>query len=212
MKKHVLKLLLIFSIVASSLFSQETKPDWENPEVFGVNKLQPHAYFIPFQNQESALSFDVTTSDRYQLLNGYWDFTFLNNPDDTPEGFYTLEYDISSWDSIPVPSNWQLEGHGMPIYANISMPFESNPPSVPHEGNETGLYRHEFNVDASWSQDKTILAFDGVQSALFLWVNGMKVGYSEGSMTTAEFDVTPFIKTGENTLALQVIRWSDGSY
>ena len=212
MKKHVLNLLLIFSIVASSLFSQETKPDWENPEVFGVNKLQPHAYFIPFQNQESALSFDVTTSDRYQLLNGYWDFKFLNNPDDTPEGFYALEYDISSWDSIPVPSNWQLEGHGMPIYANISMPFESNPPSVPHEGNETGLYRHEFNVDASWSQDKTILAFDGVQSAFYLWVNGTKVGYSEGSMTTAEFDVTPFIKTGENTLALQVIRWSDGSY
>ena len=212
MKKHVLKLLLIFSIVASSLFSQETKPDWESPEVFGINKLQPHAYFIPFQNQESALSFDVTTSDRYQLLNGYWDFKFLNNPDDTPEGFYALEYDISSWDSIPVPSNWQLEGHGMPIYANISMPFESNPPSVPHEGNETGLYRYEFNVDASWSQDKTILAFDGVQSAFYLWVNGMKVGYSEGSMTTAEFDVTPYLKTGENTLALQVIRWSDGSY
>ncbi len=212
MKKHVLKLLLIFSIVASSLFSQETKMDWENPEVFGINKLQPHAYFIPFQNQENALSFDITTSDRYQLLNGYWDFKFLNNPDDTPEGFYALEYDISSWDSIPVPSNWQLEGHGMPIYANISMPFESNPPSVPHEGNETGLYRHDFNLDASWSQDKTILAFDGVQSAFYLWVNGVKVGYSQGSMTTAEFDVTPYIKTGENTLALQVIRWSDGSY
>jgi len=212
MKKHDLKLLLIFSIVASSLFSQETKPDWENPEVFGINKLPPHAYFIPFQNQESALSYDVTTSDRYQLLNGYWDFKFLNNPDDTPEGFYALDYEISPWDSIPVPSNWQLEGHGMPIYANVSMPFESKPPSVPHEGNETGLYRHDFNLDASWSQDKTILAFDGVQSAFYLWVNGMKVGYSQGSMTTAEFDVTSFIKTGENTLALQVIRWSDGSY
>jgi beta-galactosidase/beta-glucuronidase len=123
-----------------------------------------------------------------------------------------LDYEISSWDSIPVPSNWQLEGHGMPIYANVSMPFESNPPSVPHEGNETGLYRHDFNLDTSWSQDKTILAFDGVQSAFYLWVNGIKVGYSQGSMTTAEFDVTPYIKTGENTLALQVIRWSDGSY
>ncbi len=212
MKKPLLNLTLIFSIVASSLLGQETKPDWENPEVFGTNKLEPHAYFIPFQNKESALSFDVSTSDRYQLINGYWDFKFLNNPDDTPDGFYALGYDISSWDSIPVPSNWQLEGHGMPIYANISMPFESNPPSVPHEGNETGLYRHDFNLDASWSQDKTILAFDGVQSAFYLWVNGIKVGYSQGSMTTAEFDVTPYIKTGENTLALQVIRWSDGSY
>lgn len=212
MKKHFLKLTLIFFLIANSLFGQETKSDWENPEVFGINKLEPHAFFIPFQDKQSALSFDVTTSDRYQLLNGYWDFKFLNNPDDTPEKFYALAYDISSWDSIPVPSNWQLEGHGMPIYANISMPFESNPPSVPHEGNETGLYRHKFMVDASWSQDKTILAFDGVQSAFYLWVNGMKVGYSEGSMTTAEFDVTSFLKMGENTLALQVIRWSDGSY
>jgi len=212
MKNHFLKLTLIFSIVASSLFGQEAKPDWENPEVFGINKLEAHAHFIPFQNQESALSFDVTRSDRYQLLNGYWDFKFLNNPDDTPKEFFALEYDISSWDSIPVPSNWQLEGHGMPIYANVSMPFESNPPFVPHAGNETGLYRHTFNVDTSWSLDKTILAFDGVQSAFYLWINGMKVGYSEGSMTTAEFNVTSFLKTGENTLALQVIRWSDGSY
>ncbi len=212
MKKHFLKLPLIFSIVASSLFGQETKPDWENPAIFGINKLEAHAHFIPFHNQESALSFNLTRSDRYQLLNGNWSFKFLNNPDDTPRDFYALGYDNSSWDSIPVPSNWQLEGHGMPIYANVSMPFESNPPSVPHEGNETGLYRHTFSVDASWSQDKTILAFDGVQSAFYLWVNGMKVGYSEGSMTTAEFDVTSFLKTGENTLALQVIRWSDGSY
>ncbi|MBT8299141.1 MAG: DUF4981 domain-containing protein, partial [Maribacter sp.] len=212
MKKHFLKLSLIFLIATTSLLGQETKLDWENPEVFGINKLPPHAYFIPFQNKESALSFDNSVSDRYQLLNGYWDFKFLNNPDDTPEGFYTLEYDISAWDSIPVPSNWQMEGHGIPIYANISMPFETNPPFVPHEGNETGLYRHSFNIDTSWSQDKIILAFDGVQSAFYLWVNGMKVGYSEGSMTTAEFNVSPYIKAGENTLALQVIRWSDGSY
>ena len=212
MKNHFLNLTLIFSITASAIFGQETKLEWENPEVFGVNKLNPHAYFIPFENQESALSFDVSSSNRYQLLNGFWDFKLLDNPDDTPKEFYALEYDISSWDSIPVPSNWQLEGHGMPIYANIAMPFESSPPLVPHEGNETGLYRHTFNVDPSWSQDRTILAFDGVQSAFYLWINGMKVGYSEGSMTTAEFDVTSYIKTGENILALQVIRWSDGSY
>lgn len=212
MTEYLSKLLMIFLVLSGNIFGQEIKPEWENPEIFGINKLAPHAYFIPFQNQEAAVSLNVGISDRYQLLNGQWDFKLYNNPDDTPEGFVSPDYDTRDWDSIPVPSNWQLEGYGMPIYANISMPFESKPPSVPHEGNETGLYRHEFEVDPSWIKDKTILAFEGVQSAFYVWVNGMNVGYSQGSMTTAEFDVTPYIKTGKNLLAVKVIRWSDGSY
>jgi beta-galactosidase/beta-glucuronidase len=198
--------------MGNPLIGQETKPEWENPEIFGINKLPPHAHFIPFQNQETAFSFSSLDSDRYQLLNGQWDFKFLNNPDNTPEDFFTPDYVTNDWDSIPVPSNWQLEGHGMPIYANVSMPFETSPPTVPHEGNETGLYRHEFEIATSWAKDKTILSFEGVQSAFFVWVNGMYVGYSQGSMTTAEFDVTSHVKTGKNVLAVKVIRWSDGSY
>ena len=116
----------------------------------------------------------------------------VDNPDKTPADFFAVDYVAADWQPIPVPSNWQLEGYGMPIYANVSMPFEPNPPNVPHEGNETGLYRRTFDIAESWAGDKTIIAFAGVQSAFYVWVNGQEVGYSEGSMTTAEFDITPY--------------------
>lgn len=202
----------LFFIIYFVSFGQEAKSDWENPEVYAINKLEPHAHFIPFQNIETALSFDKSNSERYRLLNGQWTFKFLTNPDDTPEGFYAPEFSTTSWDSIAVPSNWQLQGFGKPIYVNVSMPFESDPPYVPHEGNETGLYRVDFDLDKTWAADKTVLAFEGVQSAFYLWVNGQKVGYSQGSMTTAEFDISKYTKVGKNNLAVQVIRWSDGSY
>ena len=212
MRKHFVHPLFILLLISGVCFGQQSVPDWENPEVFAINKLGPRAYFTPFQTQETALSFNPTESDRYQLLNDQWAFKLLDNPDATPKEFYTDEYDSTGWDAITVPSNWQVEGFGMPIYANLTMPFKSNPPMVPHEGNETGLYRHSFELDASWVKEQTILAFDGVQSAFYVWINGVEVGYSQGSMTTAEFDITPYVKSGTNLLAVKVIRWSDGSY
>ena len=126
-------------MLSQSIFGQQTNMDWENPEIFGINKLEAHAHFIPFQNEATALSFDSGNSDRFQPLNGDWDFKFYTNPDHTPEDFFTSAYNVEDWKKISVPSNWQLEGYGMPIYANLSMPFASNPPYVPHEGNETGF-------------------------------------------------------------------------
>ena len=210
---HNFFLTLVLTLCTSAFASgQESNVDWENPEIFGINKLDPRAHFIPYQNQQAALTFSKKNSERYQSLNGDWDFKFYTNPDSTPDDFYLTDYNISDWETIPVPSNWQTEGYGMPIYANVPMPFESNPPFVPHEGNETGLHRRVFYLDKSWINDKVTIAFAGVQSAFYVWVNGEKVGYSQGSMTTAEFDITDFVNSGENTLAVKVIRWSDGSY
>jgi len=204
--------LAIFIFFHVDGFAQDAKPHWENPEIFEVNKLPPHAHFIPYQNQATALTGDIANSNRYQSLNGLWDFKMVDNPDKTPANFFAKDYLTTDWQPIPVPSNWQTEGYGMPIYANVSMPFESNPPNVPHEGNETGLYRRTFELSEEWAGDKTVIAFAGVQSAFYIWVNGQEVGYSEGSMTTAEFDITPYVGIGENVLAVKVIRWSDGSY
>ncbi len=212
LKQCFLPFTIIFIFFHTNLLAQDAKPNWENPEVFAINKLAPHAHFIPFQNQETALTGNSENSDRFQSLNGNWDFKMYDNPDNTPTNFFQPNYTAKDWQPIPVPSNWQTEGYGMPIYANVSMPFEADPPNVPHEGNETGLYRRTFEISETWADNKTVIAFAGVQSAFYIWVNGKEVGYSEGSMTTAEFDITPYVTTGENMLAVKVIRWSDGSY
>lgn len=203
---------LIFALIGCGLWAQDSNMEWENPEIFGINKLSPHAHFIPYQDQKSALTFDKENSDRYLSLNGIWDFKFYTNPDQAPADFFQPDFPLNDWAEIPVPSNWQLEGYGMPIYANLTMPFTSDPPRVPHQGNEAGLYRKSFDLPGSWSDARVVLAFEGVQSAFYLWVNGKKVGYSQGSMTTAEFDITPYLQPDKNVLAVKVIRWSDGSY
>lgn len=190
-------------------FAQE---NWENPEIFEVNKLKPHAYFIPFTNEEAALSFDKSKSDFYMNLNGKWKFKFLVNPLVDDEKFYSLSYNESEWDEISVPSNWQLKGYGKPIYTNIEHPFKPEPPLVPKDSNETGLYIRYFDLPDHWQDKQVIVNFNGVQSAFYLWVNGKEVGYSEGSMLPAEFDLSPYLQNGQNKLALKVIRWSDASY
>ena len=185
--------------------------DWENPQVIGINKLQAHATGVPYADADSALQRE-TASPWLQNLNGDWDFTLVANPEMVPEGFWTQEHDISDWDSISVPSNWTMQGFDKPIYTNVKMPIPNTPPFVPQEDNPTGLYRRTFEVPANWDGRKIILHFGGVESAFYLWVNGQKVGYSQGSRTPAEFDITEFVQPGENLIAAQVIRWSDGSF
>ncbi len=204
----------LFSLTAAlnMTIAQNQTGDWENPQVFGRNKLPAHAFFIPFQNEESALSFDHSRSDFYQSLNGEWKFHFYPKPADVPQEFYKPGFQDTGWDHIDVPSNWQIEGYGQPIYTNIKHPFEADPPRVPHDNNETGAYRLKFNVPQAWRKKTIILHFAGVQSAFYLWVNGKEVGYSQGSMTPAEFDITRYVRRGENLLAVKVLRWSDGSY
>lgn len=185
--------------------------NWQNPEIIGVNKLPAHTLLIPNAQPPAVNSFYLN-SDFVKMLNGSWKFKLLTNPLDTPKEFSNLDYSDSDWDTIPVPSNWQTKGFGKTIYTNQLHPFPVNPPKVPNEGNETGLYRHKFQIPEGWSGSKVVLRFEGVQSAMDVWINGSYVGYSQGSMTPAEFDITPFVTKGDNLIAVRVIRWSDGSY
>ena len=190
----------------------ETVPDWENPAVFGRNTLPAHATLTPWPDEGGALGFAPERSPWRRLLNGAWRFHFLPGRSGAPSGFFDTGFDDSAWDEITVPSNWQLEGSGTPMYVNVQHPFPPDPPRVPHDRNETGLYRTRFTVPADWDGMRVVLHFAGVQSAFYVWVNGERVGYSEGSMTPAEFDITDRVHEGENQLAAEVIRWSDGSY
>lgn len=184
-------------------------PDWENEQVTGINKEAPRAAVLP-------------APDRTLSLNGPWKFRFSMTPAERPADFYKPSYSVSSWDTIKVPSNWQLSGYGTAIYTNVPYPFKPDPPRVMgeppknwpayKERNSVGSYRRDFHLPASWKGERVMIRFDGVESAFYVWLNGRKVGYSEDSYTGAEFDLTPYVKPGRNTIAVEVYRWSDGSY
>lgn len=206
---------LIIALVFGSMInvSLAQVPEWENPKVNRISTEAPHATLMPFGNAQDARSFDNQKSEYYQLLNGVWKFKWVKNPLEVPADFYKADYPTSSWDNIRVPGNWQLQGnYDAPIFTNIKYPFEMNPPKVPHDVNATGLYQREFTVPETWDGRQVFLHFAGVQSSMYLWVNGQKVGYHEDGMTPAEFNITSYLQKGNNTMAVQVINWSDGSY
>ena len=187
--------------------------DWENPQVVGRNKAPAHATLVPYQDAATALRGDRDASAFFRLLNGDWAFAWSPNPAAAPDGFYADDFDAGGWDTIPVPSNWQLQGYGTPMYTNVQYPFPpDNMPEVPKDDNPVGCYRTTFTVPAGWAGRRVFIVFDGVDSAFYLWVNGKEVGYSQDSRLPAEFDLTPYLRPGENTLAVRVYRWSDGSY
>ena len=188
--------------------------DWENPAVLGINKLPYHATLqLPSKWKECK---EIVS------LDGQWLFHWSRNPEERAVDFYREDYDVSSWGKIKVPGNWQTQGYGTPIYTNIEYPFQRNRPSVTSEPpkdwtayenrNPVGQYVTYFDVSKDMLSKNLILHFGGVHSAMYLWVNGQKVGYSQNSMSPAEFDVTSYLREGKNKLAVEVYRWSDGSY
>ncbi len=194
-----------------ALSSSET-PDWENPAMIGWNKEPAHCTLLPYPDRVSAME-GVAAATPYRLsLNGAWKFHWVKKPADRPKDFYKKDFDVSSWDEIPVPSNWQMHGYGIPIYTNVTYPFPKNPPEIAHDNNPVGSYRRTFTVPDRFEGREVFLHFNGVQSAFYCFVNGREVGYSQGSMTPAEFDITSFLEPGGNTLAVEVYRGSDGSY
>jgi len=197
-------------------------PDWENGRVFAINKEPAHATLVPYPDEPSALRSDSRPSPFVRSLDGAWKFHWSRRPEERPADFYRPEFDATAWRDIRVPSNWEMEGYGTPIYSNITYPFKRDAPRVTEEPpenwtaygerNPVGSYRRTFEVPAEWRGRRVFLKFGGVASAFYVWVNGRKVGYSEDSRLPSEFDITPYIKPGANLLAVEVYRWSDGSY
>ena len=194
--------------------SAQTTNDWENPHVLGINKLPYHATLqLPSKEKECK---EIVS------LDGQWYFHWSRKPEERPADFYRENYDVSQWGKIAVPGNWQMQGYGTPIYININYPFVKARPSVTAEPpqdwtayenrNPVGSYVQFFDVTKEMLQQNLILHFGGVHSAFYVWVNGKRVGYSQNSMSPAEFDVTKYVKAGKNKLAVEVYRWSDGSY
>ena len=193
-------------------FTEKEPRDWENPEVFNINRADPHASLISFPDEKSALESIKTNSPDYLSLDGTWKFNWVKSPDQRPFWFFKDDYDISDWKDIEVPSNWQMKGYDVPVYVNIPYPYKNNPPYIPHEWNPVGSYKRNFKVSPDWKNKEVFLHFGAVSSAFYVWVNEEMVGYSEDSKVPAEFNITKFLNGGENTVAVEVYRWCDGSY
>ncbi len=184
---------------------------WENPQLTGEFKLSAHSPLASYTDARSALICRREASPFRISLNGAWKFKLYSRPEKCPKTFFRPSYKKTSWDTIAVPGNWTVQGYDRPIYTNVKMPFESNPPHVP-EDNPTGIYSRTFSVPASWKGRKTVICFNGVESVLSVWVNGRYAGMSKGSRLPAEFDISDHVKTGKNTVTTRVVRWSDASY
>jgi beta-galactosidase len=231
MKQIIQSLLVVFVINSSvSLSAQNATPDWENPQMIGQNKEAAHATLMPFRTVDEALTQKPKQSVYYKTLSGTWKFNWVRKPADRPIDFYKTDFDVSGWDNIAVPANWELQGHGIPIYVNhqyefadykapvsaemkfIDKIYPANPGKVPHDYNPVGSYRRTFTVPENWDGRQVFVQFGAVKSAFYLWINGQKVGYSQGSKLPAEFDITKYLVKGDNVIAAEVYRWSDGSY
>jgi beta-galactosidase len=209
---NMLRRLLFMTCITCSGGAAAPMNDWENPAVFTQNCEPAHCTLMPFSDKSTAFQRRPQESPFYLSLNGVWKFNWVPKPADRPVDFYRDDYDVSQWDEIPVPGNWEVLGYGVPIYLNVKYPFPPNPPSIPHENNPVGSYRRQFSIPETWKGRPVFLHFGGVNSAFYVWVNGQKVGYSQDSKTPAEFNITNYLRKGENSLAVEVYRWCDGSY
>ena len=186
---------------------------WEDPSVIAENKEPGHATLVPYNDLDNALNGNPRASVNRKSLNGPWSFNWVSKPADRPLNFFEDAFSVDQWDLIEVPNSWQLQGYGQPIYTNVQHPFENpEPPKPPLNNNPVGSYRRDFELPASWDGGQVFLHFDGVKSAFFVWVNGKQVGYSQGSMTPAEFNITKYLRPGSNSLSAQVFRYSDAAY
>jgi beta-galactosidase len=215
MKKYfALTVFMVFSFLAHAQNAAFPK-ELEDPSIYEINKLPSHDNAFPFENRTLALKNKKEVSKYFYSLDGNWKFNYTENPANRPQDFFKMNFDDSKWHNIIVPSNWEVQGFGYPIYTNIHYDFapdNPNPPFVPHDKNPVGSYRKNFMLDKNWKGRKIILHFGDVKSAFYLWVNEKFIGYSEGSKLPAEFDITNIVKDGNNTIAAQVYRYSDGAY
>ena len=209
----------VTAAVAATATKAKPLPEWQNQNAVGLNKIEPHSYVWPYADKESVDPLKFDESPWFMSLNGEWKFRWTKNPDNRPQGFQAPDYDTSAWDDIRVPGNWERQGYGLPIYVNETYEFDEplfnfkkNPPLVPHEENEVGSYRRTFTLPAGWQGKRVVLCCEGVISFYYVWINGKLLGYNQDSKTAAEWDITDYLTEGENTIAMEVYRWSSGSY
>ena len=194
----------LISLIAAMSLQAQTEAElnaWNDVNIYEINKVMPRANVIPVGSEWS------------QCLNGEWKFNWVDTPSKAPADFYKEGYDASDWKTIKVPANWELNGYGTPIYVNVDNEFRPNePPFAPTVDNPVGCYITDFRIPKSWKDRRVYLNFGAVKSAYYVWVNGQFVGFNEDAKTNADFDITPYIKTGDNKLAMKVYRFSNGSY
>ena len=221
-KPHWIAGLVLVNLLAGGLACAADLPDWENEQVTHINTEPPRATFVPFADVAGALNGNRESSPFFLSLDDAWKFHWVGNPGERPMDFFQTNFDDSAWTNMAVPSNWEMKGYGTPIYLGSGYPFKIDPPRVTDEPpanwtayaqrDPVGSYRRTFDLPADWTGRRVFIHFDGVESAFYIWVNGQRVGFSKDSRTPAEFDLTDFVKPGVNQLAVEVYRWSDGSY
>ena len=225
--QNVCKWYLVESDLRLKPRAVSSKNDWENQHIFQRNKEKGRTTFIPFADTEEMVAdptyetpWENTRSSRYMLLSGNWKFHWSKQPSERPVDFYKTGYDVSGWEEILVPSNWEMLGYGTPIYTNQTYPFRNNPPFIEPvqwytsaaEPNAVGSYRRDFTLPADWKGKEIFIHFNGIYSAAYVWINGKRVGYTEGANNDSEFRITKYVKPGKNVVAVEVYRWCDGSY
>ena len=208
-------LLSIACLVALPMLAADKTPVWKDPSVNQVNREPRRAHFFAFENSDKARG-DKSASARYLSMEGMWKFCFVKDHQNAPKDFYALKYDDSKWVDFPVPGLFEINGYGDKTYKNMGYAwcttFENNPPYIGETNNYTGSYRRTFDLPADWKGQEVFFHVGSATSNLFLWVNGRYVGYSEDAKVAAEFNITKYLKPGRNLIAMQVMRWCDGSY
>jgi beta-galactosidase len=213
MKQYIIALVLLgasFSILSAQV--KFTFKEWEDPSVVQLGQLPPHTFAMSYPNTEDVFDNDFTKSPYYKSLNGTWKFYYVNTPEERPTEIHKENFNDWTWKEIAVPGNWEMQGFGIPIYTNVLYPFPPNPPLIDHSYNPIGSYRRSFTLPDNWTGKDVILHFGSISGCAYIWVNGQAVGLSKVAKSPAEFNITSFLKKGNNTLAVQVYRWHDGSY
>ena len=207
-------LLIFFCTFGAQIWGQVkfSFKEWEDPAIVELGKEPAHTYAMSYPNAADLFENDFSKSPYYQSLNGSWKFYYVNRPEERPQDFYQPDFNDWNWKDITVPSNWEIKGFGIPIYTNVIYPFPVNPPFINHAYNPVGSYRRTFTVPDNWTGREVFLHFGSISGCAYVWVNGLAVGLSKVAKSPAEFKITPFLKKGSNTLAVQVFRWHDGSY
>ena len=196
-------IILMFFLTIDGIYSQTLDPIIENPDVIGINKLPARTSFIAYPTMDEAMKNNMSKAKNYKSLNGIWKFKWQRTPEERPQNFFKEDYNTSDWDDIKVPANWEVEGYGVPIYTNIEYPFavkNPNPPDIPDGYNPVGLYKRSFELPESWGGTEIIIHFGAVKSAFYIWLNGEKIGYSQGSKLPAEFNITDYVRPGTNNI------------